>query len=213
MLPEKELRNELLVVPLVAVTGPWTRALLHRLLHQAPPGAPAGSPPQPLWAGGPALRGARFTPKGAFESIYLASDPITALREVEAIFVNPHGPPVTIQTPPWTVFAVNGFLQPVLDLSDPAIQARLATSVAELTGDWRFSQAVHLAGEGPLPPTQLLGRAAFETARIAGIRYRSARRSGEGFNVVVFSDRLDATGAGFLEVFDPAGLIRQKFPA
>jgi hypothetical protein len=31
-----------------------------------------GGPPQPLWGGASQIRGARFTPKGGFDSIYLA---------------------------------------------------------------------------------------------------------------------------------------------
>jgi hypothetical protein len=212
VLAEKELADELAVAPLISITGPWTRALEYRLLQGPPPG---GTKPEPLWPGGPVSRGARFTPKGAFGSIYLASDPITALKEVEAIFVNPLGPPATIQTPPWTVFAVTGFLQDILDLTDPLMQSRLGTSISELTGEWRFPQALHLAGNGALPPTQSLGRVAFETGRILGIRYHSAKNTGAGLGLVVFADRLRPGRPGFpsfLEVYDPSGLIEQRLP-
>jgi len=36
------------------------------------------------------LHGARFTPKGSFSSIYLASDPITALMEIVSVFDHPN---------------------------------------------------------------------------------------------------------------------------
>ena len=74
-------------------------------LLQGPPPDSKGRP-QPLWQGGPSRDGARFTPKGEFGSIYLASEPVTALKEVAALFddLNP------IRTQPWVVFAVEGFL-------------------------------------------------------------------------------------------------------
>lgn len=119
---------------------------------------------------------------------------------------------MTIQTPPWTVFAVNGVLQNILDLTDSSTQRRLRTSISELTGDWRFSQALHLAGRGSMPPTQLLAKSAFETGRIHGFRYHSAKNAEEGFNLVVFSDRLASDAASFLEIYDPSGLIQQRLP-
>lgn len=119
---------------------------------------------------------------------------------------------MTMRTPPWVLFAVEGFLEKVLDLTEPAIQSRLGTSLAELTGDWRFSQALHSRGEGPLPPTQLLGKLAYESERIGAIRYHSAKNTGQGFGFVVFSDRLHVRQASFLEVYDPHGLIRQRIP-
>ncbi len=44
------------------------------------------------------------------------------------------------------------------------------------------------------------------------MKYDSAKNSGEGFNLVVFSDRLKAGRSSFLEVFDPHDLIRQRLP-
>ena len=41
------------------------------------------------------LHGARFTPKGSFSSIYLASDPITALMEIVSVFDHPMGSFIT----------------------------------------------------------------------------------------------------------------------
>ena len=87
MLPEPELRKFLARVPLISVGGPWTRVTAHHLLSGPPPGSARGAPPQPLWPGEPVLRGARFNPKDFFGGVYLASDPVTALEEVGAIFV------------------------------------------------------------------------------------------------------------------------------
>lgn len=137
---------------------------------------------------------------------------MTALDEVGAVLERPDLSPLTLRTPPWTVFAVDGFLERVLDLTEPVIQASLGTSVAELTGDWRFSQALYGRGEGPMPPTQLLGRLAQESGRIGAMKYHSAKNTGRGFGFVVFPDRLSSRGSSFLEVYDPHDLIRHRLP-
>jgi len=147
-----------------------------------------------------------------FLAAYLASDPLTALEEVGAIFDSPNTPPSTLRTPPWTVFAVDGVLEKVLDLTDLRVQNRLGTSTTELTGNWRYSQSLHLQGHGPLPPTQLIGKLAHESGRIIAMRYHSAKRTGQGVGFVVFSDRLVAKASSFLEVYDPNDKIRQRLP-
>jgi hypothetical protein len=210
VLPEPELRKSLAHVPLISIGGPWTRVIAHHLLLGPPPGEAPGAFPQPLWAGGPVLRGARFNPKSSFGGVYLASDPVTALNEAGATFESPEAPPSTLRTPPWTVFAVEGVLDRVLDLTDLRVQSRLRTTIAELTGDWRFSQVLYLRGEASLPPTQMLGKAAYESGRITAIRYHSAKRAGYGINCVVFTDRLSQ--GCFLEVYDPNDKIRQRLP-
>lgn len=177
----------------------------YHLLQGPPPGDVGG--PQPLWPGGASRNGARFTPKGEFGSIYLASEPVTALKEVVAFFDGIG----SIRTRPWVVFAVEGFLESVLDLTDPTVQRRLGTSVAELTGDWRFSQDLYLSGKGSLPPTQLLGKVAYETGRFVAIKFHSAKNVRDGWGYAVFADRL-TPGASFLEVYDPHELIRQRLP-
>jgi len=213
VLPERELQDVLLKLPLISLTGPWTRALSYRLLQRYPPDGKPGDPPQPLWPGGPVLKGARFTPKGSFACVYLASDAITALLEVGALFLaGSEETLVSIKTPPWVVFAVEGFLENVLDLTNPDTLRRLGTSCAELTGDWRVSQARFLRGEEPCPPTQLLGRAAYEAGRIGGILFESAKHTGRGNNLVVFWDRLLSRSARYLEVYDPDRLIVQRVP-
>lgn len=119
---------------------------------------------------------------------------------------------MTLRTPPWTFFAVEGVLEKILDLVDLRVQNRLNTSVTELTGDWRYSQSLYRNGIGELPPTQLLGKLAYESGKINGIRYHSARRPGRGFGYVVFADQLVPGGASFLDVYDPHDKIRQRLP-
>jgi RES domain-containing protein len=212
VLLEQALPKALLSLPLIPVHGPWTRALHFKLLLKAPAGELPEDRPQPLWPKGPTFQGARFTPQGSFGSIYLASDAITALLEVEAVFLSSDESFVPRKTPPWAVFGVDGYLERVLDLTNPEVLERLHTSLSELTGNWLVPQARFVQGKGLMPPTQLLGKMAFQSGRIHGIRYLSAKHTGQGVNLIVFSDRLVAKGASYLEVYDPHGLIRQRLP-
>src|SRR5258708_4439086 len=163
--------------------------------------------PTPL-ARGAAIVGARFTPRGSFGTIYLASDPMTSLLEVEAIFQGT----TSINTPPLAIFAVEGVLDHVLDLTDAEVEAALGTSLAELTGDWWFSQERHLKAQGPMPPCQLLGKVAYLSGRFDAIQYRSAKNVGTGIGWAVFSDRLTRRSRSFLQVQDRYGLIGQRLP-
>ena len=158
------------------------------------------------------MAGARFTPKGSFGTVYLATDPVTALMEVAGAFVNPHAPMGTLRTPPWTLFAVDGVIDRVLDLTDPAVIDALETSVDELSGNWRFAQELHRRGDGPLPPTQCLGAAARSLGTITGVQYHSAKNPGRGLGLGVFPDRMAPGGISYLEVYDPHGTIEQRLP-
>lgn len=195
LLPRPQLDAALLTLPRVSVHGRWTRTVEFKHL--------TGSAPQPLYAKGAPAVGARYTPVGGADSIYLSSDPFTALIEVQAVFLHKHAPPFTIKTPPWVLFAVDGVVTEVVDLCDASVQATLGTSFQELTGDWATPQANFLARLGALPPTQVLGQAAHDSGVIHGLCFPSAKNPGGGVNVVVFKDRLVAGGPDWLEVQQP----------
>jgi RES domain len=162
------LRAVLPRLPRITLHGPWSRAVGFHLVTSPPPGAPLGSSPQPLWPGGARLRGARFTPREGFDSLYLATDPITALTEVVAVFQAPAAAAVTLKSHPWVVITVEGVLHDVLDLTDPVVQRELGTSVQELTGEWAYAQST--IGKAK---TQRLGEAAFVSEAILGF-YRAS---------------------------------------
>lgn len=90
MLPEASLRDILSTAPLQDIPGPWSKAVAFRHLLGPPPGGELGDPPQPLWPHGAPRYGARFTPRGSFGTIYLASDHETAL--VERRLIHPFRP-------------------------------------------------------------------------------------------------------------------------
>lgn len=200
------LRAVLQTLPPKTVHGPWARVIGLHLLKGPPPGGAAGSPPQPLWPGGAAIHGARFTPQGGFGSLYLAADPVTALHEVVSVFTPPGGPVFTLRTSPWVVITVEGVLSNIIDLTDAAIQSKLKTSVAELTGDWAYTQST--IGRAP---TQVLGQAAFDCG-ILGFQYKSATNIGGGDSMVVFTDHLADNKPSYLQVFDEHHNLTQRLP-
>jgi RES domain-containing protein len=199
MLAPLQLAAALKRASLVSAHGPWSRAIGYRHLLGPPPGQ-TGSP-QPLWGGAAKTAGARFTPAGTFDSIYLAHDPITAFIEVSALILLPGGP-VPVRSTPWVVISVDGILDGLLDLTDPATLAVVGTTAQEMTGTWATL---------PHPPTQLVGKLAYDSCRIAGIKYASAKHPG-GINVVVFPDRLAIAPGNYLEVYDPHGHLAQRLP-
>jgi RES domain-containing protein len=187
---------------LISAGGPWNRVVDYEWMEKPPPGETG--PPQPLWPGGAALRGARFTPPGQFGSLYFSEDPLTAQIEAEKIFQSSSGKLFPIKRPPWVNLTIEGVLNRLLDLTDPSIRQRLGTSLAELTGVWHLSEET--------PPTQLLGAAAYASGRIAGLRYRSAKSQAGpegGINFVVFPDRLAPDS--HLAVYH-GGSLSQRFP-
>ncbi len=195
-----KLRHALSRVNLIAVHGPWSRVVGFRYLLQPPPGQRGA--PQPLWGGASAIRGARFTPQGGFDSIYLAWDPVTALLEVQAL-VQLAGATVPLRSAPWAMVSVDGIISHVLDLTNPAVLKALGTNEQEMTGAW--ARSTH-------PPTQALARAAYDSGLITGIKYGSAKHTG-GLNLVVYPDRLVPPSCDYLAVHDPHGNLAQRLGA
>jgi hypothetical protein len=87
-----------------------------------------------------------------------------------------------------------------LDLTDPSTLTALDTTAQEMTGTWAAATQ---------PPTQILGQLAFDSGRISGIKYSSAKRPG-GLNLAVFPDRIAVAAGNYLEVFDPHGNLAQR---
>jgi len=203
---EDRLRAVLETIDPVALHGPWSRSLGFHLLQQPPPGA-TGNQPRPLWSRGALLRGGRFTPLRVFETLYLACDPYTALAEARFVLHLPAGPPMITNLQPAAIITVDGVLTHVLDLAAPEILTRLGTSVAELTGEWRYT-----GGIGEIPPTHLLGKLVYESDRFFAIRYVSSKNLPHGLCLAVFPDRLVPGAASFLQVIDAQGYLNQRFP-
>ena len=191
MLKAQALPAVLQQLPLVAVSGPWWRSIA---FHYLP-----ANPSEPLWAAGSKKEGARFTPKGSFDSLYLSWHPITTLAEVNGIVMLPSGP-VPQQTPPLTLFVIQGIVTRVLDLTNAAILEALETSEQEVGGPW---------AKMATPPTQILAQAAYDSGIFAAIQYLSAKADGQK-NLVVFPDRIKAPALDFLKVYDSFGDLDQQ---
>jgi RES domain-containing protein len=195
MLKAQQLKTALAKAKLIAVHGPWSRAVEFRHLHVPKP--------DPLWGGASKIHGARFTPQGGFDSIYLAWTSITALAEVQTLAFLAGGifQPLT---PPWVLMSVDGVVSGVLDLTDKKTLVALGTNEQEISGAWQTA---------PFPPTQMLAQVAYDSGNIVGIKYPSAKNLGGGINLVVFPDRLPLIATDYLEVNDPHGHLAQRIGA
>jgi RES domain-containing protein len=200
MLTGDALRRALRRVELVRIRGPWVRAIDAHLVADPPPGSAPGARPDPLWAGGARLFGARFTPKGGFDTLYLASDLVTVAREIGAMF--PSGE-VAPTKDPFTVVHVTGTLAGVLDLTRPEIVAQLRTTPDELAAPWRLVRSA---------PTHRLGSAAFRSGRVSAIRCTSSKHP-QGTITAVFVDRLASLPPSHLECVDATGRLSRRLPA
>lgn len=203
MLPERQLGAALRKIAPVPIHGPFSRAVALHDLFPKPAPAPRRKP-QPLWGMGSKRFGGRYTPKNSFETIYVAKDMVTALKEAQALISIPSGPAFTIVTVPWVTVAIQGFLSSVLDLTQAVNVEAIGSSYQELTGAWRW-----VPGQTGEPPTHLLGRLCHTSRRFDGICYPSSKNP-PGVCVAVFPDRLRKPA--YLEVYDPHGNVAQRLP-
>jgi RES domain-containing protein len=159
--------------------------------------------PTPLTGVGPTIRGARFTPKGGFRTLYLAEDPLTALVEFQhesLKLMRDMDDEFGVRLPVLATLIPHAFFShsAILDVTRREVRLHLGTDLNELAAPWR-----PLVGPGlPLPPTQILGQEAFDSGLFLGIRYFSTRNPG-GICLAIFEDRLRATaGPDFLDLDD-----------
>lgn len=200
MLAGGDLPDVLRALPRIVLHGPWFRAV--STSHHA----------QPLWPHGASNTGGRYTLLGGPPTHYLASDQITALAEVNSILLLPGRPAISLVRDPWSIIAVDGVLEDVIDLTDTGVLASLHTSRQELTGEWQYSQEIHRSSNGPMPPTQLLGQAAFDCGMVLGLRTFSAKNGAVGTCLTVFHERLASHSRSHLEVLGRGGVVTQRIP-
>lgn len=142
-----------------------------------------------------------------YEILYLAENHMVALFEVQALLGSPLSPGGVVPQPrrAWSILNVNVNLQSVVDLTDPAAQAALATSAQELTGDWRGYQlrGPHTSVTAPAgsAPTQDLGAALFGVAGVEGFRTISAKLPDQ-MVLAVFPQKLRPGSS--VQFWDPA---------
>lgn len=142
--------------------------------------------------------GGRYNPAAAFEVLYLADSPLTALQEVE-LLIRRDERLFAVKGSPRILLAVDVTLSRVLDLTADNVQKALNTNVQELTGSWLAMNA-----GGHVAPTQRLGQVCHENGQIEALKAPSARDP-QASNLAVFPDRLVKTSR--LRVFDREGFI------
>ena len=102
----------------------------------------------------------RFRPadggRAAFPLLYLSESHLVALMEVEALFGGGWRDGGFVPNPDrsWIIINVRVTLQRVADLTDPSEQAKLGTTVQELTGDWKgyHQRSAHTPVRQPTGP-------------------------------------------------------------
>jgi RES domain len=151
---------------------------------------------------------------GAFSTLYLSEDQMVALFEVEALFGSPYDTWVPVPNRNWTILSVSVVLQSIVDLTQAPVQAHLATTAQELTGDWRgyrLRSAVTSVNQpsGVPAPTQELGAALYTTAGVEGFLAISAKVPTRR-NLVVFPEKL-LPGSN-LECRDEKGGLLYRIP-
>jgi RES domain-containing protein len=117
-------------------------------------------------------RGGRFNPPGAFSVLYTADSQFTALREVEAMFVDEAGQLRGAARNPDLILTLECSLLRVLDLTVPYLFSDLGTTQEELvaTSPSRFIANAR----GMNTPTQELGLACFRTGQFSALKVPSA---------------------------------------
>lgn len=203
MLAEPELIAALSRIGAQTAHGFYSRFVEFRHLSTAGPLPVPG--PKPLWGLGSVLYGGRFTPKGAFETVYLAEDPVTAMAEVSGVLYSPQVPMPRTAQPPWVLITVEGILLRVLDVTLSGVQSALGTNPQELTGAWR-----HIQATGQQAPTQTLGRLCHQSGRFDAIRFPSSKNTAYGVCVAVFTHILQPPS--LIKIFDPYGRLAQQLP-
>ena len=135
MLSEAELKRALRRVALIGADGPFHRFVDLWFVHQNLAG---GKKTEVLAGLGAKMLGGRFTPRGTFETLYVATTAATARIEAESR-ITASGV-VDAPSKPYVHFVVRGRLQKVLDLTDAGVLATLKTTEDEMTGPWILGQ-------------------------------------------------------------------------
>jgi RES domain-containing protein len=139
----------------------------------------------PLSAIGALQRGGRYNPPREFTVLYTADSQFTALREVEALFLDEAGELRGVPRDPDLILTLECSLLSVLDLTEAALLEKLGTSYEELTVESpsRFIENAR----GQTTPTQQLGSASFRSGHISAIKAPSTANQA-GFCLDIFSE-------------------------
>jgi RES domain-containing protein len=191
MLTGNELINTLVTLPVLSESG-----VAYRLIHAKYAGSALSSI-------GSLKFGGRYNPPQTFEALYLASNSVTALFEVNAVVQTASGL-LGVKGPPRILLSIDYRLNAILDINNLDVQIALETSLPELIAPWRPINA-----QGIVAPTQMLGAAVYGLQSIEALKVPSARDPST-YNLVVFADRLVRNRS--LRVYDDSGIIDAQLP-
>jgi RES domain-containing protein len=152
---------------------------------------------------GAQMLGGRYTPRGAFETLYVATTAETARIEAESRLTA--SGIVDAPSKPYVHFVVRGRLQRILDLTNAFVLETLKTTAEEITAPWVMDQT-----RGKETPTQVLGRAAHNGRRIEAILFPSSKDRPAGRCLAILPDRLKKGSS--LEIVDETALVRERLP-
>lgn len=191
MLTGNELINTLVTLPVLSEEG-----VAYRLIH-------AKYAASALSSIGSVKFGGRYNPPQTFEALYLASNPVTALQEVNALVQTTNGL-FGVKGPPRILLSIDYRLNAILDINNLDIQIALEISLPELIEPWRPINA-----QGIVALTQKLGATVYSIQSIEALKVPSARDPST-YNLVVFPDTLAANSS--LRVYDDSGIIDAQLP-
>ncbi len=109
-------------------------------------------------------RGGRYNPRKAFEALYLADTPLTALQEINLAKVT-DAAILSAKSAPRPLLSVEVALAAVLEVTTSQMQNALGTNLQELMGSWLVMNA-----GGQIAPTQALGATAYNHGSIEALR-------------------------------------------
>jgi RES domain-containing protein len=159
----------------------------------------------PLSAIGALERGGRFNTPDAFSVLYTADSQLTALREVEALFVDSAGRLRGVPRNPDLVLTLECTLLRVLDLTLHDLYIELGTSRDELIASSPSRFLANARGEHT--PTQNLGLACFRTGHISAMKVPSAVNP-DGYCLDIFLESLIV--GEHISVRDDSGLLQAE---
>lgn len=141
----------------------------------------------PLSAIGSVRAGGRYNAPNSFPVLYCADSQLTAIMEVEALFMTADGQLRGAPRNPDLVLTIECALSRVLDLTVDTLYGELGTSREELTSLTPSRFILNARGEET--PTQRLGAACSFSGNISAMKVPSAAHP-QGFCLDIFTDSL-----------------------
>lgn len=156
----------------------------------------------PLSGVGAVRSGGRYNPPNSFPLLYCADSQMTAMMEVEALFMTADGQLQGAPRNPDLMLTIQCTLLRVFDLTVDDFYAELGTTLEELTSS--SPSRFILNARGLETPTQRLGAACSFSGNISAIKVPSAAHP-QGFCLDIFIDSL-VVGEK-LSILDTSGRI------